>query len=399
MFTFLLVIIYVAFIGLGLPHSLFGAAWPAIQIDFGVSLDAANYVTVMISGCTVISSIFGSRLTKKLGTARIVTAGTILAAFALLGFSFAPNIAVMCLCAIPLGLAAGATDFSLNNYIALNYSAMHMNFLHCFYGVGVMTSPYLMSIILDASSWQSGYRVIFAIQAAIALIMIFSLPLWKKAGGKECEISDGAATVPVSYLKMAKQKSVRLDWLMCIAANAIEGVGGLWGSTYLVHAHGLTEAGAAGAITLFYIGMAGGRFLSGILSHKLSGDSLIKTGTLIMGVGVGLMLIPVPTVAIIGLFFLGLGNGPVHPNIMHLTPRRFGEKYSASLVGSQMASAYFGIMLAPPIFGLIASSAGAEFFPLYIAAWLFAFIVSAVLFGRVIRGFDPDVAFSDNKET
>ena len=179
MITLLLIVIYIAFIGLGLPHSLFGAVWPAIQLDFGVSIEAANYVTVIISGCTVISSMLGARLTKKFGTSRVVAASTLLAALSLLAFSFANSIVLMCLSAIPLGLSAGATDSSLNNYIALNYSAMHMNFLHCFYGVGVMASPYLMSIMLDTSNWQSGYRVIFAIQTAIALIIILSLPLWK----------------------------------------------------------------------------------------------------------------------------------------------------------------------------------------------------------------------------
>ncbi len=391
MITLLLVIIYIAFIGLGLPHSLFGAAWPAIQLDFGVSIDTANYVTLIISGFTVISSMLGARLTKKFGTSRVVATSTLLAAAALLGFSFAENIVVMCLFAIPLGLSAGATDSSLNNYIALNYSAMHMNFLHCFYGVGVMTSPYLMSIILDKSGWQSGYRVIFAIQICIAAIMLLSLPLWKKVGGVEAEEEDKNAK-PLSYITMAKASAIRLDWLMCIAINAIEGVVGTWGSSYLVHAHSLTEARAAGAITLFYIGIAGGRFLSGLLSAKISNKNLIAIGTVIMMAGIACMLIPVKALAIAGLFLVGLGNGPVYPNIMHATPKNFGKAHSNSVVGSQMATAYFGIMIAPPIFGLLAKWISASILPIYLAVWGVVFIVASFLFSKKIKSFKLDAA-------
>ena len=184
MITFLLVIIYIAFIGLGLPHSLFGAAWPAIQLDFGVSIDAANYVTLIISGFTVISSMLGARLTKKFGTSRVVAASTLLAAAALLGFSFSESIVIMCLCAIPLGLSAGATDSSLNNYSALNYSAMHMNFLHCFYGIGVSVSPFILSFTLSQGSWQNGYRIMFFVQLLISIVLFLSLPLWKKKATK-----------------------------------------------------------------------------------------------------------------------------------------------------------------------------------------------------------------------
>ena len=179
MATALLIIIYIAFIGLGLPHSLFGAVWPEIQREFGVSIDFANYVTLIISGCTVASAMLGARITNKFGTARVVSVSTFLAAIALLGFSFSGNLVAMCFFAIPLGLSAGATDAALNNYIALNYSAMHMNFLHCFYGVGVMTSPYVMSVMLKNYDWHYGYKVIFLIQLSIALIILITLPLWK----------------------------------------------------------------------------------------------------------------------------------------------------------------------------------------------------------------------------
>lgn len=392
MITLLLVIIYIAFIGLGLPHSLFGSALESIKADFGVSEEVISYVTLIISGCTVISSMLGARLTKKFGTSRVVAASTLVAALALLGFSFCENFALMCLCAVPLGLSAGATDSSLNNYIALNYSAMHMNFLHCFYGVGIMASPYLMSIILDISTWQNGYRVIFAIQLTIAIIMFLSLPLWKKVGGVENEDEDKNAK-PLSYVKMAKTGAVRLDWLMCISINAIEGVVGVWGASYLTQAHALTQAEAAGAIVFFYAGIAGGRFLSGLLSTKISDWNLIKIGSGIMLLGTLTLFIPVKAFAIAALFLVGFGNGPVYPNIMHLTPRNFGSEYSNSLVGSQMATAYFGVMIAPPIYGFLSKWISAKVFPVYIAVWGAIFVLASVLFVRSIKKFKPEESF------
>jgi fucose permease len=249
-----------------------------------------------------------------------------------------------------------------------------------------MTSPYLMSIMLDTSNWQSGYRVIFIIQSVIAAIMLLSLPLWKKAGGVEnAEESQDLKAEPLSYLTMVKTPKIRLVWLMCIAINAIEGVVGIWGATYLVNAHGLTEARAAGAITLFYIGIAGGRFLSGILSNKISERRLITLGTAIMMAGIASMLIPLKALAILGLFLVGLGNGPVYPNIMHLTPENFGKAHSNSVVGSQMATAYFGIMIAPPIFGFLAKWINAGIFPIYIGIWGALFILAAAFFLKKMK--------------
>lgn len=383
MVTALLLIIYIAFIGLGLPHSLFGAAWPAIQADFALPLSAANYITVLVSGCTVLSSMFGARLVNRAGTWAVVAASTAMAAAALLGFSLSGSLWVMCLFAIPLGLGAGAIDAALNNYIALYYSAMHMNFLHCFYGVGVVVSPYIMSVMLENASWRAGYRTIFLLQAAIAAVMVLSLPLWKRVKHKAVQEEEAAAPRTLSYIEMAKSKLIRLDWLMCIAANAIEGVCGAWGATYLVYAHGLGEGAAAKMITLFYIGMALGRFLSGLLSAKLSSWRLIHIGTACMVLGIVLMFLPVPTVAAAGLFLVGLGNGPIHPNIMHLTPRNFGEDVSGSVIGSQMAAAYFGIMAAPPVFGFLAEKISAALLPLYLVIWILIFVVAMMFFLRL----------------
>lgn len=386
MVTALLIVIYIAFIGLGLPHSLFGAAWPAIQADFSVSIDSANYITILISGFTVIASMLGARLVNKFGTRTVVTFSTIFAALALLGFSLSTNLWMMCIFAIPLGFSSGAIDASLNNYIALHYSAMHMNFMHCFYGIGIMTSPYVMSMMLKNNTWQTGYRVIFLLQLVIAAIIISTFPLWKKVTHKHTVSNNQDAPAEnLSYIKMAKNPSIRLDWLMCIAINAVEGVAGVWGSSYLIYAHKFTEAEAAGSITMFYIGMALGRFVSGLLSAKMESWKIIKIATAIMIAGTLMMFIPVPLIAVFGLFFVGFGNGPVYPNIMHLTPRNFNEKHSGSILGSQMAAAYFGILIGPPIFGYLANLISASVLPAYIAVWNVIFVVAAALFLRKIK--------------
>lgn len=388
MITLLLTVIYISYIGLGLPHSLFGAAWPAIHTDLGLSIEAANYITVLISGSTVIASIFGSRLANRFGTYAVVAVGTVLASAALMGFSLSGSLLMMCLCAIPLGLSSGAIDVALNNFIAVNYSAMHINFLHCFYGVGIMASPYIMSLMLESAGWRSGYRAVFLIQLIIAAIIIFSYPVWKRSGSTP---EEERKPENLSFLKMIKMPSILLIWVVCIAANAIEGVGGLWGSSFLVYSHGFSEAAAAKAITLFYIGIALGRFLSGILSVKISSWRLIIIGVVIMALGVIMMFLPYNSVIVLGIFLLGLGNGPVHPNIIHLTPRHFGEKYSASVVASEMAAAYFGITMAPPVFGMISKYISTDAFPLYTGIWLAIFVIASFYFLKKTDYLKKDV--------
>ena len=382
----LLCVIYIAFIGLGLPSSLFGAAFPAIQKEFVLLPSAANYVTVLISGFTVIASMFGARVVNKYGTRAVVAVCTILAAISFFGFSIAPNLWVMCLFAIPLGLSAGATDAALNNYISLHYQAIHMNFMHCFFGIGTILSPYIMSIMLRNNDWRGGYHMVFLLQATIALIVILSFPLWKKVK-HEAQAADENVEAPenLSYLAMAKNPAVRLDWLMCIAVNATEAVVGVWGSLFLIDAHGLSESSAAALITMFFVGMALGRFLSGLISTKLSSWSLIKISTVIMFIGTGLMFVPVTIVAVAGMLLVGLGVGPIYPNIMFLTPAHFGQKHSASVLGSQMAAAYTGFTVGPPVFGFLANVIGAAAMPTYILALNLLFVLAAYYFLRIVK--------------
>ncbi len=385
MATLLLLIIYIAFIGLGLPDSLFGAAWSAIWPEFGVGLGASGYVTVLVSGCTVISSLLSARILARFSTAAVTAVSTAMTAAALLGYSFAPGLWCMCLFAVVLGFGAGAIDAALNNYVALHYSAMHMNFLHCFYGVGVVVSPYVMSRMLQNAGWREGYRAVSLLQAGIALLLVLSLPLWKKVRHSSAGTADEVPQRVMSFAEMARTPSIRLVWGLCVATNAVEAVCGIWGSSFLALAHGLSVAEAAGAITFYYLGLALGRFLSGLVSARIRPWRIIFICLGITLAAVALLFVPVPAVAIAGLFLAGLGNGPIYPNLMFLTPEHFGEEVSASVIGSQMAFAYGGFMAAPPLFGVLAQTVSVRLLPAYTLFWFAVMAVFTVLFRKKLR--------------
>lgn len=387
MATLLLILIYIAFVGLGIPDSLFGTAWPAIYPEFGLPVSAAGGVALLVSGCTVASSLVSARVIHRLGTAKVTAISTIMTAAALLGFSFSNGIGWFCLLAVPLGLGAGAIDSALNNYVALHYKASHMNFLHCAYGVGVSLSPYLMSLFLTgAGGWRTGYRAAFVIQSVIALLTVIALPLWGRAHPPALEDEAQATSKTVSLAGLVRIPGVPIVWLMFISSCAIEYTCGAWGSTFLVGAKAMPVEQAAEAITFYYLGMTLGRFLSGVLSVKLSSWKLIYMGMGVVLGAIGLLLLPLPPVIAGGaLFFIGLGNGPVFPNLIHLTPRNFGSDVSQSVMGSQMAAAYIGVMLIPPIFGFLAQTVGAGIFPYFLLV-LFAVMTSAaVAMRRVLQ--------------
>ena len=298
-------------------------------------------------------------------------------AVALLGFSVSQNIAWLCVFAVPLGLGAGAVDSALNNYMAIHYKANHMNFLHCFYGVGVSLSPYLMSLALsEQNNWRGGYRAAFMIQGSIALIALFSLPIWKKATRNKVEADDEASET-VGIASLFKLPSARAVWLMFFSSCAIEYTVGIWGSTFLINTKGLTVDKAAGCITLYYVGMTAGRLLSGLTANKITSWSLIHIGQSVLIVAIILFMLPLPApVSVAALFLTGLGNSPAFPNLIHLTPKSFGKSISQSMMGAQMASSYIGITLMPPLFGMLVQYVGVTIFPYFLLLMFLAMISS-----------------------
>lgn len=384
MATILLVIIYIAFIGLGVPDSLIGSAWPAIHTQLNIPVEAVSVITFLISGCTVLSSMFSAKILNRLGTAKVTAFSTAMTAAALLGYSFVPSFWLMVPLAIVLGLGAGAIDSGLNNYVALHFKASHMNFLHCFYGVGVSLSPYLMSQALSNVGWRGGYRYAFYVQAAIAILLILSVPLWKKTSSNG--ETEEEKEVNLTLLQMAKRSDVRLVWVIMLATNAIEYACGVWGSTYLVEEKGFETKHGALALTVYYVGMSLGRFVSGLLADKVSTWKRIGIGTAILAPAVVIMLLPLHgVVSVIGLFLIGLGNGSVYPNMIHLTPHNFGKEVSQSIMGSQIAFAYIGVMLAPPMVSLISGTFGIKVYPVLLAVLYAVMVVSLKYFIKHLK--------------
>lgn len=386
MATILLIIIYIAFIGLGIPDSLFGTAWPAIYQELRVPVSYANFVTLIISGGTIVSSLMSARLINRFGAAKITAVSTSLTAIGLLGFSLSGGMVWLCVFAIPLGIGAGAIDAALNNYVALHYRASHMNFISCFYGVGITLSPFLMSFLLGKDNdWRGGYRTVFLIQLGVALITIFSLPLWKKVKEHAPEGEEGPAQT-VKFRKLASMPAVRMAWLIFIGSCAIEFTCNAWGSTFLVQVKGMSVDRAAQMITFYYVGMTLGRFLAGILSHKITGWHMIHTGQAIVCAGIFLLILPLPIpFSTAALFLIGLGNGPVFPNLTYLTPQNFGREISQSVMGTQMAAANTGILMMPPVFGLLGQAFGMGLFPYFLLAMFLIMAASTLMLVRKLK--------------
>ena len=367
MYLLLLSVIYLAFIGLGLPDSLLGSAWPTIRVEFEVPLSYMGMVSMIISGGTIFSGLMSERITKKFGTRTVTTVSTLLTAVALLGFSTTTDFYQMCLWAIPYGLGAGAIDAALNNYVALYYNSRHMSWLHCFWGVGTIISPYIMSYALTRTVWTNGYRMVSYLQFSIVVVLLLTFPLWKiNKGNKEIE-----EKTEVLGLKGAlKIKGVPYLLTGFFAYCAAEATTMLWASSYLEGTRGVSKDKAAALGALFFIGITIGRFLAGFITDKLGDNRSIRIGTVIALFGVICTAIPIEIVTMMGFIIIGLGCAPVYPCIIHSTPTNFGAENSQGIIGIQMASAYVGSTFMPPFFGLIANYVDLKLMPLYLAFFL-----------------------------
>ena len=377
MVTILLVFIYIFYIGLGIPDSLLGAAWPAIYGEFHLPISYASFISAIISTGTVLSSLFSTKVIARLGTAKVTALSTTLTAIALLGFSCSNSFLWLCLCAIPLGIGAGSIDTALNNYVALHYNAMQMNFLHCFYGIGVTASPYLMSMALsDSMDWRAGYRMVFYIQFVIATLSVLILPLWKKIRAARQE-EETIQVLPLS--QMIRRKKI---WASCGAfagISALESTCLIWGSTYLSESIGLTADMAAARITFYFVGITLGRFLSGLLSMKFTDWKIILMGQVTIFAAVLILLVSNHTVGtVLGLFLIGLGNGPIFPNMTHLTPALYKKETSQSIIGIEMAFSNLSIMLTPVLFGFLSSVLSINIFPAFLAI-MFTFMAGCTV--------------------
>jgi fucose permease len=387
MISLLLAIIYLAFISLGLPDSLLGAGWPVMYMQLGVPISFAGIISMTIAGGTIISSLISDRVTLKFGAGLVTSVSVLMTAVALFGFSISSQFWQLVLWAIPYGLGAGAVDSALNNYIALNYSARHMSWLHCFWGVGVIISPNIMSWCLSSGrSWNSGYRTVSIIQIVITAILFISLPMWKKRKGN-VKIS-GQKIKTKSLSQIFKIKGVPYVLISFFAYCSYETTTTLWASSYLVKARGINETTAASFASLFFIGITAGRLISGFIADKIGDKLMIRYGIVLSMLGILLILIPFSgnTFALIGLIITGFGSGPIYPSIIHATPTNFGAENSQAIIGVQMASAYTGSTFMPTIFGLIAQYININLFPLYLIFFASIVLIMTELLTKKSRG-------------
>lgn len=372
MYSFLLALIYIAFISLGLPDSLLGSGWPAMYTELHVPVSFMGIVSMVISGGTIVSSLFSDRLTHKFGTRIVTVASVFLTVIALLGFSFSNRFVMLVIFAVPYGLGAGAIDAALNNYVALHYKARHMSWLHCFWGVGTIISPFIMSYALANRTWNSGYRIVGLIQLAIAILLLVTLPVWKVNKTAEEENSKS-----IGLIGALKIKGVPFLLIGFFAYCAAEATAMQWASTYFVKVKGISAERAASFAALFYIGITVGRFISGFITDKLGDRRTILLGTAILLCGIIVLFIPTDSYAAAFAAFLviGFGCAPIYPCIIHSTPDNFGAENSGAIIGIQMASAYVGSTFIPPVFGLIGNSIGFSFMPFYLLCFFGLMII------------------------
>lgn len=377
MANLLLAVIYIAFISLGLPDALLGSAWPAMHQELGVPVSYAGLIAMLIAASTVFSSLQSDRLTKRFGTQRVMTASVALTAVSLGGFSFSQSYGMLCLLAVPYGLGAGSVDAALNNYVALHYTSRHMSWLHCMWGVGASIGPYIMETVLTGgNSWQQGYRCIMMLQLFLTLLLILTLPLWTRTFPKK-QVQNGeegqknGSQEILSLRQILSIDGAKEVMVMFFCYCAAEQTAGLWAGSYLTLGQGMEAELAAGLAGLFFYGITAGRAVCGFLTMRFSDKAMIRMGLFVLACAVTLLLLPFGTITVLpGLVLLGLGCAPIYPCIIHSTPDYFGTDKSQAVIGVQMACAYVGTCLMPPLFGLLAQYVSIHMFPLYLLCLL-----------------------------
>jgi fucose permease len=380
----LLTIIYLSFISLGLPDSLLGSAWPSMHGGLNVPPHYAGYISMIIAGGTVFSSIFSERIIRRLGTGLVTAVSVLMTALALLGFSFSSVFSLLCLCAVPLGLGAGSVDAALNNYVALHYKAKHMSWLHCFWGVGASIGPIIISFFLiNKNSWNLGYRAIGLLQCCLVAVLFFTISLWGKNKSKDSN-DKNETHKDFKFRELFHTPGVKQILTAFFCYCSLESTTGLWGSSFLVMEKNIPPEIAAKWISLYYIGITSGRFISGFLTMKLNNRQMVRLGQMFAACGIIALILPIDWLLLPGFFTIGLGCAPIYPSLLHETPQNFRSEKSQAIMGIQMASAYIGTTFMPPLFGKITSYSGFNIFPVFTGGILILNIIMVELMNKKV---------------
>ncbi|KWX70133.1 MFS transporter [Paenibacillus jilunlii] len=398
MATVFLIIIYLAFISLGLPDSMIGAAWPMMRPDFGAPVDAAGLLSMIVVAGTIVSSLASSAVLNKLGTGKVTFISVAVTAVALLGFSYSPSILWLAVLSFPLGLGAGSIDAGLNNYVATHYKAHHMSWLHCFWGVGAMLGPIIMSRYIAAGeSWRHGFLTVSLIQFALVVLLFIALPLWKRAEpadqAPDGQIQQEIISPQVPGTGVLRMKGVKLALTTFLFYCGVEATLGLWGSSFLVNVKELSAATAAGWVSLYYGGITLGRFVTGFVTFRFNNRQLIRTGILVSLLGALLLVLPLPAIfSLFGFILVGLGSAPIFPCMLHETPARFGKEHSQKIMGYQMAMAYTGGAFLPPMLGWIAARSSFMILPYMLVGYIIVMLISSEKINAVMKKRKEEVS-------
>lgn len=384
MVQILLFIIYIAFISLGLPDGLLGAAWPTMYVDIGAPVSSAGVISMVIALGTIISALCSDKLTYLLGAGKVTAISVAMTCVALFGFAYSSSMSALILWAVPYGLGAGSVDAALNNYVAVHYTSRHMSWLHCMWGLGASVGPYLMGYaVSSAKGWEQGYLYVGYIQIVLTVILILSLPLWKGRNDRTGDGKNKDAGKPMKFTDIMKVPGVKAVLITFFCYCALESTTGLWATSYLQLTKGVKEGTAASMASLFYIGITVGRAVNGFLTIKLSDTKLIRLGQGLVLAGVLLLVLPLGIgFTFAGIVVVGLGCAPIYPCVIHSTPARFGEERSQAIIGVQMASAYIGTMIMPPIFGVLGQQISMRIWPFFLVTVLF---VMVIMHERLVR--------------
>ena len=384
MATLLITLIYLAFVSMGLPDSLLGSAWPSIYEGMNVPVSAVGIVTILISSGTVISSSLSDKVIRRFGTGVVTVVCTVLVAVSLFGFSFARSLPALCIWALPYGIGGGSIDAALNNYVALHYKSRHMSWIHFFWGVGAAVSPYIMSATLTRGYlWTTGYKIVGIIQAMIAVLLFLSLPIWKKSVSAEEEKSAAKLTIPEIFRLPGARQILVAFFCYC----AVETTAGLWAASYMTLNKGIDPSTAAAWASFFYLGITIGRFFNGFISDKLGNRQMVRIGQGIIILGIVCLLLPLGKAgSFAGLLLVGLGEAPIYPCLLHETPRNFGKENSQAIMGKQMACAYIGSTLMPPVFGLIAEGVDIALYPVFLMVFAVLMTVMCEKMNAIVDG-------------
>jgi len=388
----ILILIYLTFISLGLGDSLLGSAWPAMYSQFGVNAAAAGTLSMIISGSTIVATYLSARILRRFGTGFVLATGLFLMAMAILGFSMSGHFLVLCLLAIPLGFGAGSVDAGGNGFLTLNYSAKHLSWLHCFWGVGATAGPAIMAFsLMQLSGWTMGYRIVGIMQLAVVIALFASISYWKKVSfvneaKSEVHTDDETTNVP-STSALLRLRGARLAILLFFVTGGLEMTLGLWGSTYLVLARGVARETATSWLALYYLGLTIGRFIFGFIAIRLQNRSIIRIGQSLIAMGVVVIILHFDSYLMPGFILLGLGIAPLFPNFIHNTQYLFGRQNTQAMIGLQMVGTYVGVMLLPPLFGLVGSSFSYNLFPIFVGALLAITILIVTVLYRHLPEF------------